>query len=550
MNTPFLSNRTYLFLFSLLSVVYLFGLFVPLMDNDAAHHANIALHMFLHRDYVNLVDAGKDYLDKPHLHFWLCAFSYSVFGVTTFAYKLPSLLFTILGTYSVFRLGKSLYNNEVGKLASLIIASAFAYMLANSDVRMDAILTACVAFATWQGVEFVQQKKILNALGFGLGLALGFSTKGHIAVLVPAIGLLFYLLYQRSWKIFYNWKWLVVLVFFAFFIAPVVYCYYLQFNLHPEKIVRGKDHINGVKFILLGQSVERFSGEGFGGNAKNDYLFFFHSFLWAFVPWSILAFIAAFVRLKNFFKRKDEWLTITTIVVVAMLLTFSRFKLPHYLNIIFPSAAVMVAARLLHHSMRSKTIFIIQAVICSILLLIVFTLNVWAFPVNNVFILIGIILVLSIFFYFQISARIDPLQKAVVASVVAMVFSFFLLNANFYPQLLKYQGGNVLAKKIKGNVDPANVFFWGENYSSSFNFYTVSERKQFSDSLYSNTKKPIWLLYDKRNIEDIKHAGYSIGLSYSAVDYEVSRLDLKFVNPSTREKNLTELFIGEITGKQ
>jgi len=149
LNTPFLSDRIYKFLFALLGLVYIIGLFVPLMDNDSAHHADIALHMYLTGDYVTLLDHAGDYLDKPHLHFWLCAFSYKIFGVTTFAYKFPSFLFTILGTYSTYRLGKSLYDNEVGKLASLIVASAFAYMLANNDVRMDAILTASIAFFIW-----------------------------------------------------------------------------------------------------------------------------------------------------------------------------------------------------------------------------------------------------------------------------------------------------------------------------------------------------------------------------------------------------------------
>jgi len=520
------------------------------MDNDAAHHANIALHMYLNRDYVNLVDAGKDYLDKPHLLFWLCAFSYKIFGVTTFAYKLPSFLFTITGIFSTYRLGKSLYSVGVGKLAALIVASSFAFMLANVDVRMDAILTACVVFATWQGVDFVQRKKILNALGFALGLALGFSTKGHVGVFVPAVGVFFYILYLKDWKIFLNWKWLVVLASFAFFISPVVYCYYLQFNLHPEKTVRGKDHINGVKFILLGQSVERFSGDGFGNNEKNDWLFFFHSFLWAFAPWSILAFIALVGRLKNFMKRKNEWLTISTILTIALLLTFSSFKLPHYLNIIFPSAAVLAASSLWNMSIRPKTIFWIQAIICSVALLFVMTLNVLAFPVNNAFVLIMMVFFLSAFFYFQISASLDHLEKAVAASAITLAFSFFLLNANFYPQLLKYQGGNELAKKIKGNVDPANILFWEEDDSPSFNFYTASERDLFTDSIYINKQKPIWLLFDKRNLEDIRRAGYKINLNYSSVDFEVSRLNLGFVNPATRNKNLKELIVGEITGKQ
>src|SRR5438128_7187146 len=106
---PIFSRLQYIAFFVLLAIVYITGLLVPLMDNDSAHHANIALHMYLTGDYVSLVDHGKDYLDKPHLHFWLSAWSYSLFGVTGFAYKFPSFLFTLLGTYSTYRLGKVLY---------------------------------------------------------------------------------------------------------------------------------------------------------------------------------------------------------------------------------------------------------------------------------------------------------------------------------------------------------------------------------------------------------------------------------------------------------
>ena len=39
LGSPLLSNRVYFFLFSLLGLVYIAGLFVPLMDNDSGHHA-------------------------------------------------------------------------------------------------------------------------------------------------------------------------------------------------------------------------------------------------------------------------------------------------------------------------------------------------------------------------------------------------------------------------------------------------------------------------------------------------------------------------------
>ena len=188
-------------------------MFIPFMDNDAAHHANIALRMHLSGDYVNLYDHNGDYLDKPHLHFWLAAFSFKVFGVTS-AYKLPSFLFSILGIYSTYKIGSRLYDRETGKLAALVIATAFAFILSNSDVRMDAILTSCIVFSSWQLVEFVQEKRMSNVLLSGLGLALGFATKGHIAVVVPLVTVLFYVLYRKDYKILIHWKWLLILVFF------------------------------------------------------------------------------------------------------------------------------------------------------------------------------------------------------------------------------------------------------------------------------------------------------------------------------------------------
>lgn len=547
MASPFLSRSIYFFFFSLLGLVYVVGLFVPLMDNDSAHHANIALHMYLTGDYVSLVDHAGDYLDKPHLHFWLCAFSYKIFGVTTFAYKLPSFLFTILGTYSTYKLGKALYNNEVGKLASLIVASAFGYILSNNDVRMDAILTASVVFATWQLVEFIQSKQLLNVAGAALGLALGFSTKGPIAVFVPAAAALFYILYQKDRKLLLNWKWLLMLVLFGLFIFPVVYCYYLQFNLHPEKVVRGKDHINGVKFILLNQSVERFSGK-MGSGSNDDYFFFLHSFLWAFAPWSILAFIALSGSIKRFQQRKEEWLTLGVFIVMLLIVSLSGFKLPHYLNIVFPTTAVLVAAFIIQKQSQPKWIrlvFTIQLIIIAFLLIVLAVINGWAFPVKGFLLISVVVLLLAVIFYFIKSTNYNHLQKAVTASVATICLSFFLLNSNFYPQLLKYQGGNELAFATKGKINPEDVYFWKNTFSSSFNFYTKTLHKPFADSVLQPGKE-VWLLFDTRDEADIKQAGYQLGKRYSTLDYEITRLDIKFINPDKRNSLCSEMIVAEI----
>lgn len=518
------------------------------MDNDSAHHANIALHMYLTGDYVSLVDHAGPYLDKPHLHFWLSAFSYKIFGVTSFAYKLPSFLFTILGTYSTYRLGKALYNNEVGKLAALVVASSFAYMLANNDVRMDAILTACIAFSVWQLVLFIQHKKLINIGGAALGLALGFCTKGHIAVFLPAMAALFYILYRKEWALFLNWKWLLLLLLFSLLIAPVVYCYYLQYNLHPEIVVRGKDHINGVKFILLNQSVERFSG-GMGSDGKHDYFFFLHSFLWAFAPWSVLAYIALAVKIKNGVRRKSEWLTSGVFIVMVLIVSFSGFKLPHYLNIVFPTTAVMTAAFIINMQTDQKwhqNMYVIQLVLIGLLLLVITATNAWAFPVKNGLVITAVVILLALVFYFIKSTTYTYLQKAITASVATMVLCFFLLNSNFYPKLLGYQGGNKLALAIKGHINPKDVYFWKDMQTSSFSFYTASLRQQFYDSVLQ-TGKTTWLLYDINMEKEILAAGYQLSKLTETLDYEITKLDIKFVNPKKREKQCTRMVIARIS---
>lgn len=541
MQSSVLSRSQYAVLFFLLGIVYVIGLFVPLMDNDSAHHANIALRMYLTGDYVSLVDHGKDYLDKPHLHFWLSAASYSVFGVTGFAYKLPSFLFTILGTYSTYRLGRSLYNSEVGRLAALIVASSFAYMLANNDVRMDAILTASIIFATWQGVAWVNSKKWLHAIGAALGLALGFCTKGHIAVFTPAVGILFYIMYKRDWQSFFHWHLLLIIFSFAVFIAPVVYCYYLQYDLHPEKVIRGKSGRSGVAFILWKQNFERFQGDSFGADAKNDYFFFFHSFLWAFAPWSLLAFIAFFKRLKHFSNRKGEWLTPGTFIIIGLMITFSGFKLPHYLNIIFPATAVLTASFLVQRWEKRKSfrpLLITQMILCSLCLLGAGAISVWAFPVTHWLVITGFVFLLLVSVFFFVQARLQ-LPKLVMVSVLTAMLVFFFLNANFYPKLLQYQAGNELAFDTRGKVDAKTVYFMPGIYSSSYNFYTAELRKEFTEGVLQKPG-PIWIATDP---ERLKQINLPILQTYSHVDYEITRMQLPFVNPATRKNELTKMML-------
>src|SRR6185436_13224870 len=286
-------------------LVYAGTLFFPLLDKDAAHHANIALHMYQTGDYTSLVDRGKDYLDKPHFLFWTTLISFTIFGITTVAHRLPAIMFALVSIYCTYKLTRHLTNRSTARIAAIVLATAQAFVLSISDARMETPLTAGMIFGLWQLIVYIDKEKFLNLVLGILGIAIAFSTKGWLGPVIVFISIAFYVSLNRKWMIFTKFKtWLFIPLFFVF-ISPVLYAYYLQYDLHPEKVIRGRNNISGVAFILWGQLFERYRGFDEGGR-YSDPLFLIHTFLWAFFPWCVIAYVAMFYWLKRIFWQK-KW---------------------------------------------------------------------------------------------------------------------------------------------------------------------------------------------------------------------------------------------------
>jgi len=547
------TSGNYTFLFCLISIPYIIGLFEPLMDSDAAHHADIALHMYLNNDFVNLIDQGKDYLDKPHMLFWLSAISYHIFGVTGFAYKFPSFLFSIGAVWATYKCGKILYNREVGRLAALILASAQAFILGCMDVRMDALLTANIILAIWQLLESVTAKKWYNTVLAALFMAMAFSTKGMVGIVMPGIAIICYLLYRRDFKQLFHPRWIITVVCLAIFIIPVLYCYYLQYDLHPEKEIRGMTKISGIKFILWGQNIERLEGINWG-KSKIDYSFYFHTMLWAFLPWSLIAYYATGNRLTQLTRSKfsyepgREGLTIATIVLIFILISLSHFQLPQYLNILFPLFAILSAARLidLHRQPNLKAIKIvahIQTWLAILLSVFAIAFCTWAFPVTNIPVAI-VTLALLIALGSYVIKRKHTTAFIVTTTVLMSAFLNMLLNGTFYPEILRYQGGSNLAVEAKKlSIPNAETYIYNVK-SFVFDFYTAALHPLISlDDIKNKTVKKEYILTDGKGLDSLRNAGIPVTIAAVGDQFHVTTLTFKFINPATRKDALSQLYL-------
>src|SRR5687768_10517486 len=443
------------FIVLLCLVVYAGSLFFPLVDKDAAHHANIALYMYEHNDYVSLVDRGRDYLDKPHFLFWSSLISFKIFGVNTFAHRFPALLFSLLSIYSTYKLTRHLSDKTTAKLAALTLATAQAFILSVTDARMETPLTAGIILGLWQMIVYVDKQKFINLFIAAVGAAMAFSTKGWLGPVIIFIAVAIYIALNKKWTIFLSLKtWLFVPLFFLF-ISPVLYAYYLQYDLHPEKVIRGRDQISGVKFILWDQLFERYKGFDVGGR-NSGYFFLYHTFLWAFFPWSIIAFVAVFFWLKRMLIQK-KWRSPLNFAALAFAfllfaISFSKFKMPHYIIMLLPLAAMFTAPYVQHVVAGRKTVRFylpMQVVFGSLVLLAIILLNYYFFKPANWFITILGPLLLLLLAWLLIKEFKNKAAKTILVTIVlSLVFNFFL-NYNFFPNLLKYQGGNELARMMK-----------------------------------------------------------------------------------------------------
>ncbi len=244
----------------LISLVYLAGLFVTLFENDSAQFAVMAMRMVQENDFLSLFKGPEEYLDKPHMHYWLAAYAFKIFGIHDWAYRIPALLASLLGAWSTYGLGSLLYNKQVGRLASLIFLTAQTIILSNIDVRTDAVLTGFTIFAIWQLARYIRDSDLFSLLLGAFGAGIAFSTKGQIALLVIGLPVLCHLAYTRRWEVLLSWKVVAALLVFGLTISPMLYAYYQQFDLHPEKVIRGRSGRSGILFIFWEQSFERLSG--------------------------------------------------------------------------------------------------------------------------------------------------------------------------------------------------------------------------------------------------------------------------------------------------
>lgn len=530
------------------------GIFVPVLGLDGPLYACIAKTMVQRQDYVGLFSQGKDWLDKPHFPFWVTALSFRIFGFETWAYKLPAILFVLMGGVYTYLFSKKLYNQEVALWSVLIFLTAEHVIISNNDVRAEPYLTGLIIASVYHFYKTLDKNSIRQLVLGCAFAACAVMTKGIFA-LIPIFGAFAgQFILTKNWKRLFHWHWLLAAILILLFIMPEIYCLYQQFDLHPEKLVFGGHNVSGIRFFFWDSQFGRFFNTGpiKGGGDKS---FFFHTILWAFIPWSVLLYVAVIQFFRNPQKRIREWFCICGALLTFLVFSASKFQLPHYITIIFPFFAVITAQYLtgIKTAKGFRAIRITQTVVLVLLIGVILALQYFYRAENlTVFTVLPLIAATAMFLFISIKTAFGSKYKLLFQSVLVSVFINTYLNLNFYPSLLKYQAGSEAAFYIdKNSMSKFPVAqLQEEEYSHALEFYLNRPLFLVNEDGKGNLPQKPYLLYASASaINNLKQKGWKIKPVKSFDDYLVTRLKGKFLNKKTRKEAMGKMDLVLVGGE-
>lgn len=524
-----------------LLLVYLSGLFVPVMEVDAAQYASITRELQQRGNWLQFFHRGEPYLDKPPLLFWLSAALFQVFGPSTWAYKLPSVLAAIVGVHAIGRFTERWYGMRLGWAAALILASSVALLLHTNDIRTDTLLMAFVAVAIWQFGAYLHpsaQNPTGALLAGWLAVGLAMLSKGPIGLMAPVLAVSTHLLLKRQLGVLLRPRvWLTGLIVVPLVLSPMLIGLYQQYGSE------------GLYFYFWKQSFGRLTGENVWRDDSGP-LFFTHTFLWLFLPWAIAAIVGLIQQIRSAVQgRLVEGLSIGGFVLPFIAMSLSQYKLPHYLLACLPMAAVLAARGLQPalegHVRAVRAWVLIQSTQATILGFAAIVLAVWAFPVHDWYLALPSIALLIAMMWMGWMPGFPEraYRRVMLPTVGAMAAMFLLLNLHIYPKLLTYQSATQVGVFYREEVaEPRPPLVFLNTHAQAVDWEGRGLFPILNAQMLDSARRtsPLWVYTGPAELDSLTRAGVVPDRTLTYPHYHITRITPRFLNPKTRPAVLNQ----------
>lgn len=317
-----------------ISLPYFINLGVSsIWDASEAFYAETPREMLASGDYLAPHFNFAPRVQKPPLSYWVIAASYKALGVGEFAVRLPGALAALGVILFVYGIARRLFNPTAALMSALITATTARIFILARRLPIDIFLLFFLMGTLYLLVWAIQTGKKHVWIQVYLFAALGFLTKGPVAVLIPAASFLLWALVARRPR----FRGIHPLAGSMVFLAVVLPWYLLVFHRHGWTYIAP---------FFLKDNLGRFASESFG--PSRGLLYYFGVGASDFFPWSILA-VCAFAALWRCrksvhpLKTLEYGLPILWCVLTFVFFSLSKSKQEYYIAPIYPVAAILIA---------------------------------------------------------------------------------------------------------------------------------------------------------------------------------------------------------------
>ncbi|MBZ4220450.1 MAG: glycosyltransferase family 39 protein [Chlorobium sp.] len=315
----------------------------PLFDVDEGAFSEATREMMISKNYLTTWLNGAPRFDKPILIYWLQLASVRLFGLSEFAFRLPSAVGGTVWAASIFLFARKEIGNRQAFFAAAMMVLSLQVMVIAKAAIADGVLNCFLAismFGLFQHYKTGSNKALLFAFaaaGFGM------LTKGPIAVIIPFAVTFLFSLQERSLKTWFRMFFNPAGIFL--FLAIALPWYWLEYRDQGMAFIEG---------FFFKHNISRFNSsfEGHSGSL----FYYIPVIILGLMPFTGLFFTVLF-NLKTLLSDRLNRFLLFWFAFVFLFFSLSGTKLPHYMIYGYTPLFILMA-RALRMSRHPKSLAI------------------------------------------------------------------------------------------------------------------------------------------------------------------------------------------------
>lgn len=307
------------------------------IDPDEGRYAEVPREMVANDNWGEMRLLGFRYYEKPPLAYWLVAPAIRVLGAHDWAVRVPLFVTFLILIGLALRLTRGQWPDSMRQqailamIATIGILAGFAMLMTDPFLSMWFFITCAAIFHGLQPGTSIGRRWALLIIA-GITAALGFLTKGAVAIVLPAFIAFLWLLWERRPGALFTP---------ATFAAAAI-CIIIVI---PALNVIERFNPCFIQQFIMEEHIARFTGTRAMQGREEPWCYFLYVLPALMAPWTLFLFRAG----RNMWKRNaltsdslSRFLLVWAVVVIGFF-SVSKGKLMSYVLPALPALMLLIA---------------------------------------------------------------------------------------------------------------------------------------------------------------------------------------------------------------